>query len=122
MAMSTHKSAEIGFCAGDGTGCSPELASCGMREKNVRRRQTGEEEEGEEEGSTVNDLRCDLRRATVRAVTVQSKLGIVSPRNYLEPRTARSRAREDQVYFLVLPALDPLLQYVYRLAASRLEY
>lgn len=63
MAMSTHKSAEIGFCAGDGTGCSPELASCGMREKNVRRRQTGEEEEGEEEGSTVNDVvTCDVRR------------------------------------------------------------
>lgn len=61
MAMSTHKSAEIGFCAGDGTGCSPELASCGMRKKNVRRRQTGEEEE--EEGSTVNDVvTCDVRR------------------------------------------------------------
>lgn len=63
MAISTHKSAEIGSCAGDGTGSSPELASCGMREKNVRRRQTGEEEGEEEEGSTVNDVvTCDVRR------------------------------------------------------------
>lgn len=53
-------------------------------------------------------------------MTVQSKLGIVSPRNYLEPRTARSRAREDIFPCLTgAAALDPLLQYVYRLAASR---
>lgn len=56
-------------------------------------------------------------------MTVQSKLGIVSSRNYLEPRTARSRARED--IFPCLTGARPFVTICIPLGGfkeSRLEY